>query len=314
MVCCDIAHLVIPAAIEYALLQLVNMFDQIQVGILGANAIAAVGIATQVKLILVTAFVAVNIGVTALIVQSLGEGNKHALNHVLEHRLLLVTSFSLLSAILGYFFAEPILVLMETPDRQTLALGISYLRVSMFSVVSVAVASTFTAALRDICDTRSPLVYNVIANGVNIILNWLLITGKLGFPSLGIEGAAWATVIGQLVALIIAICLCAGESSSLRFNFRNSFTKVAKHYIKEIMAIGLPSMGEQVDRSHRDRNLHGCRSNSWNNTICRTRSLYQYPNAYIHEWHGVFRCSHDFDWSERRQPPTRYGVSLIQIP
>ena len=78
-----------PAAMEFALLQLVSMFDQIQVGGIGAAALAAVGIANQVKMVLVTVFISVNIGVTALVAHSSGAGEHERIPKAVSHGLIL---------------------------------------------------------------------------------------------------------------------------------------------------------------------------------------------------------------------------------
>jgi len=167
----NLLRLIWPAAIEFFLLQLVNMFDQIQVGSLGETALAAVGLATQINLLFVSSFVAVNIGVTALVARAWGGGHREEVPRLLRHGLLLTAVLAAPTAVLGILFADKVLLLMNAPDAVTLRLGTDYLRICLIGFVPVALTSTITAALRGSGNTRTPMFYNLLANAINIFLN-----------------------------------------------------------------------------------------------------------------------------------------------
>ena len=101
------------------------------------------------------------------------------------------------------------------------------------------------AALRGAGDTRTPMRYNMISNLINVVLNYILIYGKLGFPAMGITGAAIATTVSRSVAMIMAILaiyhpnsiLSLSEKKGLFFDF---------NIIKRILRIGIPSGLEQL--------------------------------------------------------------------
>ena len=85
----------------------------------------------------------------------------------------------------------------------------------------------------------------MIANGVNVCFNWLLIYGNLGFPALGVAGASIATVIGQFVAFAIAISVILKGNGFLKLEFRKGF-KPDRGVLGDILNIGLPAMVEQL--------------------------------------------------------------------
>jgi len=89
------------------------------------------------------------------------------------------------------------------------------------------------------------MIYNLIANFVNVIFNWLMIGGNCGFPALGVVGASIATVIGQTVAFIIALCVILRGNAFLKLEVKKGF-KPERDTLKNLISIGLPAMLEQL--------------------------------------------------------------------
>ncbi len=112
---------------------------------------------------------------------------------------------------------------MGAADAETLAGGTIYLRIQMIGLVPLALTSTFTATLRGVGHTRVAMVYNLIANFVNVIGNYLLIHGHFGFPRLEMAGASLATVIGQLVAFSIALRVVLRGDHYLHLRLKEGF-------------------------------------------------------------------------------------------
>jgi len=120
-----------------------------------------------------------------------------------------------------------------------------YLQIQMVGFLTMALTSTITASLRAVGDSRTCMIYNMIANVVNVIFNWLLIYGHLGFPELGVAGASLATVLGQFVAFIIAFSVLIRGNGFLKLEFKLGF-KPDKKILKNVLNIGLPAMLEQL--------------------------------------------------------------------
>lgn len=201
----DILHIAWPALMELALTQLVSMADMMMVGGLGHWAISAVGLTTQPKFLLMTIFMALNVGATALVARYRGAGDSEKANAILRQAFIMTFIVSFVSSVLGFIFARPMVAFMGAETEQTLIEGTVYLKIQMAGLTVVGLTSTITACLRGVGDSKTAMIYNLTANIVNVFFNWLLINGNMGFPALGVAGASIATVIGQTVAFIMAM-------------------------------------------------------------------------------------------------------------
>ncbi len=249
----DIVHIAWPSFIELLLTQLASMVDMMMVGgiggeanpQLGVDALTAVGLTTQPKFLLMTAFVAMNTGVTALIARYKGQGDKENANLVLRQGMMFTFLSTLFLSMLGVIFSRPMVVFMGGKGEAVIGQATLYLQIQLAGFATVALTSTITAALRAVGDSRTCMIYNLIANVVNVIFNWLLIGGNLGFPALGVAGASIATVIGQLVAFIIALCVILRGNGFLRLEVKKGF-KPDKMMLHNMTAIGIPAAVEQL--------------------------------------------------------------------
>lgn len=249
----DIIFIAWPSFVELLLTQLTSMVDMMMVGNIGGklnpdagtNAISAVGLTTQPKFLLMAAFVAMNTGVTALIARYKGQGDKEKANLVLRQGLMFTFFSTLLISLLGYIFAEPMVKFMGDKGELVTGPATTYLQIQMLGFLPLALTSTITAALRAVGDSRTCMIYNLIANFVNVIFNWLLIGGNCGFPELKVAGASIATIIGQTVAFIIALCVILRGNAFLKLEVKKGF-KPEKDTLKNLISIGLPAMLEQL--------------------------------------------------------------------
>lgn len=241
----DVVRIAWPSLIELTLTQLTSMVDLMMVGRLGPWAITAVGLTVQPKFLLMTMFVAMNVGSTALVARYRGAGEPKKANEILRQGLLLTFVLSIVASILGYIFSEPLIRFMGASDVETLRGGTVYLQIQMVGFVFMALASTITATLRGVGQTRVAMVYNLISNVVNVILNYLLINGHFGFPRLELAGASLATIIGQGVAFVLALRAVMGGKYYLHLRLKEGF-KPQQHHLRNIFHIGIPAMIEQL--------------------------------------------------------------------
>jgi len=241
----DIIRIAWPAFMEFILTQLASMVDMMMVGQLGPWAIAAVGLTNQPKFLLMTMFMAMNVGATALIARYKGEGNQQKANMVLRQALLLTFVLSAISSIVGFIYSEPMIRFMGAADEQTLNGGTVYLKIQMVGFVVLALTSTITAALRGVGDSRTAMIYNLIANVVNVIFNYMMIYGHFGFPRMEVIGASIATVIGQCTAFVLAMFSVLRGNRYIKLSFKDDF-RPKWDIMKSIVNIGMPAMAEQL--------------------------------------------------------------------
>lgn len=237
-----------PSIIELILVTVCQMADMIMVGRLGAYAIAAVGITNQPRFLMLSAFIALNVGTTALVARLKGEGKQEEANKVLYQSMILTIFLSIAISILGIIFAHDMVILMGG-EEDVAKVGGSYFKIIMSGFIFTCIPLCITAALRGAGNTKASMYLNVIANVVNIIFNYLLIYGKLGFPRLEVDGAAIATVIGYIVSFVISLYILFRRRQYLYLPPIKSMARYFKpdfKAIKRIIRIGLPSAGEQM--------------------------------------------------------------------
>ncbi|MBQ1377397.1 MAG: MATE family efflux transporter, partial [Lachnospiraceae bacterium] len=242
----DILTIAWPSMIELALTQLASMVDLMMVGQIHYNAVTAVGLTTQPKFILMMLIQSLCVGTTAMVARFKGAGRPDRANLIMRQSLMMTLVISALLAVLGYIFADPLLRFVGA-NNETIKDAGDYLRIQMIGFVPLALTFVCTAALRGAGDSRTAMIYNTVANVVNVFFNWVLIYGNLGAPKLGIIGASLATIIGQFTAFVFAMYKVMNKSPKqyLHLKLSDGF-KPDKDAMAQIFSIGIPSMGEQL--------------------------------------------------------------------
>lgn len=256
----DVILIAMPSLVELVLTQLTSIADTAMVGQLkgtmmaggvlqdeGIVALSAVGLATQPKFLLMTMIQAMNVGATAIIARFRGQQNREKSNLVFKHAMILNLLMAFVFMGVGLLLCEPLIRFMagEGVSEEAIALGVEYLNIQMYGFVPLCLSITVTAALRGIGDTKTPMVYNTVANVVNLAFNYVMIYGHFGVPKMGVAGASWATVIGQTVAFFIAMFVAFGKHHYVYIDFREKFT-FDKSIMSGVITIGIPSMIEQL--------------------------------------------------------------------
>lgn len=193
-----------PAALESSLVALISTVDTMMVGGLGPEAISAVGICSQPRMLMLALIISLNMGVTAVIARRKGADDRLGANVCLKQAILYSTLISFLTCSLAYIYAEP-LVKLAGAGPEFADMAVVYLRNICSGTFFYSICLTINAAQRGIGNTKLALKTNMTANLVNIIFNYLLINGNFGFPRLEVRGAAIATSIGNVVAFLMAI-------------------------------------------------------------------------------------------------------------
>ena len=227
----DVVRIAWPGFVELILTQLASMVDLMMVGsiggaehtVLGAQALSAVGLTNQPKFLLMAAFIAMNTGVTAMVARCKGTGEREKANLVVRQGLLFTFVSTLILSIIGIIFSRPMVIFMGSTEETVTLWATQYLQIQLAGFLTMALTSTITAALRGVGDSRSSMIYNLIANAVNVVFNYLLIYGNFGFPEMGVAGASIATVIGQLVAFVIALGIILRGNGFLKLEMKKGF-------------------------------------------------------------------------------------------
>ncbi|NLJ57453.1 MAG: MATE family efflux transporter [Tissierellia bacterium] len=241
----DIVSLAWPSVVELTLTQLASMVDLMMVGGLGAWALTSVGLTVQPKFLLMIVFIAMNVGATAMVARYRGAGKPDKANLILRQALMFNLIISVTASILGYIYSEKLILFMGATEADVLAGGTIYLKIQMIGFPFLALTSTITATLRGVGNSRTAMIYNLTANLINVVFNYLFIEGNFGFPRMEVAGASLATVIGQMVAFVFALIYIMKGDQYLHLRLKDGF-KPDVTSLKQIMKIGAPSMVEQL--------------------------------------------------------------------
>lgn len=193
-----------PAIVESFFVAFAGLVDSLMVSSLGSYAVAAVGLTTQPKFVGLALFFAVNVALSALVARRRGEGKQKEANRILYTALIFIVVAAVFLSTVFVVFASPIIALCgSAPETHDSA--VIYFRIIMGGMIFNCIQMGINSAQRGAGNTKITMRTNITSNTVNIIFNYLLIGGKFGFPALGIEGAALATVLGTVVACVMSI-------------------------------------------------------------------------------------------------------------
>lgn len=191
----------IPVLIQQIVSIGLNLVDTIMVGKVSENALAAVGAANQVYFIYSVVIFGIFSGAAVYAVQFWGLRDLASLRKVLGIDYLMCILVTI-PAVTGAFFAAPQLIQLFSKEPDVVGLGADYMRIACFSYIFSSMSFVISFNSRSIQDLKVPTIINAAAIGINIVLNYGLIYGKLGLPQLGVEGAAYATLIARILECI----------------------------------------------------------------------------------------------------------------
>lgn len=192
-----------PAVCESFFIALAGMVDSLMVSSMGASAVAAVGLTTQPKFMGLALFFAMNVSVSALVARRRGEKNQKSANQILLVAILFVIVATVVISSACVMWANEIINFCGSAP-ETHEPAVIYYRIIMGCMIFNVLSMVINAAQRGSGNTMIAMRTNIVSNVVNIIANYLLIQGHLGFPALGIAGAAIATVFGTVIACIMS--------------------------------------------------------------------------------------------------------------
>ncbi|MBV9789659.1 MAG: MATE family efflux transporter [Chloroflexi bacterium] len=233
-----------PVIGENLLQTLLGVVDTILVAGLGAVALAGVGSALQVILVLIAALTALSVGASVLVAQAYGAGDLTAASRYAQQSLLWSVIFSIPLAILGLLFSVPILGLfgLEADVTQVAA---QYLHVTLGTVTAIMVLLIGGGVLRGAGDSRTPMLITALANVLNVSLTYTLIYGHFGLPALGAVGSAWGTFLSRLIGALILIWVLLKGRNGVRIGLGFSW-RPQLHVAREVLRIGLPAALEEL--------------------------------------------------------------------
>ncbi len=229
----------VPMMISMLVQALYNIVDSIFVSRICEDALTAVSMAFPWQNIVIAIAVGFGVGINALLSRALGQKNAERVNQVAINGLLLALLSYLLVLVAGLIGIRAYMR-TQTDIESIVNYGITYLNICILCSFGVFVEITFERFLQATGRTIYSMITQLAGALTNIILDPILIFGLLGFPKLGIAGAAWATVIGQCVGAVVAVTLNHFKNPEVHLRLRH--IRPNGRLMGEITAISIPSI------------------------------------------------------------------------
>lgn len=215
-----------------------NIVDSIFVAKIGMEALTAVSLAFPMQQILVALFVGTGAGTSSIIARRLGAGDIETANKAASHSIVISFIYSIAMVFIGVFFTD-FFVSLFTDDPYLQDLTSQYLRIILIYSFSNFIYHAGMSILQSTGNTMTPMLAQLAGAIANIILDPIMIFGLFGFPAMGVEGAAYATVIGQLLSLVIIFYVFKKEKL-IKVKLRGF--KFEKSILKDIFSVSLPAI------------------------------------------------------------------------
>lgn len=201
----------VPIMVQNGITNFVSLLDNIMVGRIGTEQMSGVAIANQLIMIYFLCIFGGVAGAGIFTAQYYGEGNDEGGRNTIRFKIWMGIALTAFAIIVFTFFGEPLisLYLHGTADggdiSAALGYGRQYLGIIMIGFVPYMMLQVYTSTLRECNETVLPMKAGIVAVIVNLALNYVLIYGKLGFPALGVRGAAIATVCARYTEALVVI-------------------------------------------------------------------------------------------------------------
>lgn len=220
-----------------------NLIDTYFVAQLGNKQLAALTFAFPIVFLITGIAMGLGNGASAVISKAIGEGNKHKVQRLTTDSIMLALIFVGIFSIFASIFIDEIFILMKA-DVSLIPYIKSYLQVVFAGNILIVVPLVGNAATRATGDTKTPSMIMFLAVILNIILDPILLFGFGPIPSLGIAGAAWATVFSRTITLILSIYILYFRDSMISLEIPKK--EDLKSSLKSILHIGLPSIATNL--------------------------------------------------------------------
>lgn len=234
----------LPLAIQNLIQSGLNMVDTLMIGQIGETEIAAVALSNQLFFLLVLVIFGISSGASVFASQYWGKKDIHGVKESLSLSLLLSGSAAIIFSIGAIFFPQKILSIYSK-DLEVVRIGADYLRIVGFSYLFTSITLTYSASLRSTEKVKLTTMVAALSITINTILNFFLIFGIGPFPSLGVKGAAIATVIARLIETLILLFFVYRKNDPSAISFKDLFS-ISRDYIKRYFRTSTPVILNEI--------------------------------------------------------------------
>ena len=230
----------LPAMFSMLVQALYNIVDSVFVARISQDALTALTLAFPMQMVVTAFAIGTGVGINSLVARKLGEGDKETASQVAQLGLMLALIIAVFFAGIGYVTAKYYIALF-TSDANIYEMGFQYLAIVMTFSFGQCIEVILNKTLQATGNMLTPMISMLCGTVTNIVLDPILIFGYLGAPAMGIRGAAIATVIGQIVALLVTLVVLIFRKQEIHIFFRKGFRPTKENFIG-IMKVGVPSI------------------------------------------------------------------------
>ncbi len=231
-------NLAVPIVLSQVGQLVVQFVDNAMVGRLGAVPLAGVAFAGNIFFFLFIFGIGIAVGLTPLVGELYAQGRHRKAASYLQNSVVLYTMMGI--AICAVQFAViPLFGRMGQP-AEVIEAGVPYYRYLAWSIIPLMLFAAFKQFLEGIGNTKAAMVITIVSNVVNVIFNWLLIYGKLGFPEMGAAGAGLSTLISRILTPVLIIGWFVCNQSFRRYLAFCDIRNFSLRRVRSLLSVGLP--------------------------------------------------------------------------
>lgn len=223
-----------------------SLIDLYWVGRLGSDAVAALALSGTILMLLFPVIMGMSAGTVAFVSRHIGAKETEEASHVAGQSLLVSMIAGLVTGVIGWASARNLCILLGA-DPVVVQIGADYLGISFLGCFTIFMLFIGNSILNGAGNAIVPMSVMILANILNIILDPLFIFGYLGFPCMGVRGAAVATIIAQAVALIVILFFLIKGTSGIKLGIRELSLKPV--LACKIFLVGFPGAMQMLSRS-----------------------------------------------------------------
>ena len=236
--------LAIPISLQNLITFAVGFADNLMIGRLGDNAISGVYVGGQVQTVVQMFIGGVEGAILILAAQYWGKKDTESIRRVVSIGVKLAAAVGAVFSLVTVLFPGLIIGLF-TKEAGVIAEGTVYLQIVGFTYLFFSVSQVMIASMRSVETAKIGLYISIMALIVNVGLNYILIFGKLGFPAMGVKGAAIATLISRVLEMSVSVGYVFFVDKKLRLSVRD-FLSTDRQLLRDFIKYGLPIIGGQV--------------------------------------------------------------------
>ena len=236
----------VPIMVQNGITNFVNLLDNIMVGRTGTEQMSGVSIVNQLFFVYNLCIFGGFSGAGIFTAQYFGKDDINGVRTTTRIKVILGAVLTIAAFIVFYAFGDKLIELYlhkgsEGNLELTLTYALDYLKITIWGLPLYMLVQVYASTLRECGETVIPMKAGIVAVAVNFVFNWILIFGKLGFPAMGVRGAAIATVLSRIAEAFIVVFFATKRKAEFRFaeGLYTTF-RIPSDILKKVIIVGSP--------------------------------------------------------------------------